>query len=322
MKTKKSWIEIYKQYGIFILLAVVFLAFTFASPKFLSWSNVINILRQVSMFGIVVTGVTMIMIGGGMDLSVGMQMAVDGMLIGFMMVDMHMPIWISVIVTILIGCALGAANGIISIKLHIVPIIVTLGTMLILQGVAYLITGGYPITGMPEAFKFLGQGFIGGIPVPVIIFAIFIIFTSIIMNKTYIGRYIYALGGNKESARLAGINVDRLTVVIYTFCGFAASVAAMIMVGRTNASQPSAGSSYAFDCMTAACLGGVSIAGGEGKISGTVVGVIILGILDNGLVLLGVNTNWQSVIKGLILLTAVAIDCYQGAQKKQMVVKA
>ena len=123
--------------------------------------------------------------------------------------------------------------------------------------------------------------------------------------------------GNKEAARLAGINVDKLTVMVYTFCGFCAAIAALIMVGRTNASQPGAGSSYSFDCMTAACLGGVSIAGGEGKISGTVIGVIILGILDNGLVLMSVNTNWQSVIKGLILLAAVAIDCYQVANKKK-----
>lgn len=281
---KKNWVELYKKYGIYILLVVVFAFFAVAAPNFLAAKNVINILRQVSMFGIVVVGVCMVMIGGGMDLSVGMQMAVD---------------------------------GIIAVKMHIAPIIVTLGTMLVLQGVAYLITGGYPITGMPEAFKVIGQGYVGIIPVPVIIFVLFIIFGAILMNKTYLGRNIYALGGNKEAARLAGINVDKLTVAVYTFCGFCASIAALIMVGRTNAAQPGAGSSYSFDCMTAACLGGVSIAGGEGKISGTVIGVIILGILDNGLVLMSVNTNWQSVIKGLILLAAVAIDCYQVVNKNR-----
>ena len=304
---KKNWVELYKKYGIYILLVVVFAFFAVAAPNFLAAKNVINILRQVSMFGIVVVGVCMVMIGGGMDLSVGMQMAVDGMLIGYMMVNLNVPV----------PLALGAANGIIAVKMHIAPIIVTLGTMLVLQGVAYLITGGYPITGMPEAFKVIGQGYVGIIPVPVIIFVLFIIFGAILMNKTYLGRYIYALGGNKEAARLAGINVDKLTVAVYTFCGFCASIAALIMVGRTNAAQPGAGSSYSFDCMTAACLGGVSIAGGEGKISGTVIGVIILGILDNGLVLMSVNTNWQSVIKGLILLAAVAIDCYQVVNKNR-----
>lgn len=315
---KTTWVDIYKKYGIYILLLVVFGFFSVTAPNFLSYSNAINILRQVSMFGIVVVGVSMVMIGGGMDLSVGMQMAVDGMLVGYMMVNLNVPPLLASLITIVIGCVLGAANGIIAVKLHIAPIIVTLGSMLVLQGVAYLITGGYPITGMPEGFKVIGQGHIGPIPVPVIIFLIFVIFGAVVMNKTYLGRHIYALGGNKEAARLAGINVDKLTVMVYTFCGFAASIAALIMVGRTNASQPGAGSSYSFDCMTAACLGGVSIAGGEGRISGTVIGVIILGILDNGLVLMSVNSNWQSVIKGAILLAAVAIDCYQGSTKKKV----
>ncbi len=315
-QTKKTWIDYYKKYGIYIFLAVVFIFFAIAAPNFLTSKNVINILRQVSMFGIVVMGVTFVMIGGGMDLSVGGQMAVVGMLLGYLMVNMEVPVTLAIIISVAVGCMFGMLNGMIAIKLNMAPIIVTLSMMLVLQGVAFLITGGYPITGMPESFVMIGQGYIGIIPVPVIIFIVFIIFGWVLMNKTYLGRHIYALGGNKEAARLAGINVERLTVMIYTFTGFAASIAAIIMVGRTNAAQPGAGSSYPFDCMTAACLGGISISGGEGKISGVVVGVIILGILDNGLVLMGVNSNFQSVVKGLILLLAVAIDCYQGKNKK------
>ncbi len=315
---KKSWIDIYKKYGIWILLVVVFGFFSLAAPGFLTFKNVINILRQVSMFGIVVVGVSMVMIGGGMDLSVGAQMAVDGMLLGVMLTQMNLPIWLSVVITVAVGCCLGAFNGMVAVKLHIAPIIVTLGSMLMLQGIAYLITGGYPITGMPDAFKYIGQGYVAGvIPVPVIVFVVFILFGTVVMNKTYLGRSIYALGGNKEAARLAGIHVEKLTVMVYTFSGFCAAIAALIMVARTNASQPGAGSSYSFDCMTAACLGGISIAGGEGKISGTVIGVIILGMLDNGLLQMSINTNWQSVIKGAILLVAVAIDCYQGGEKKK-----
>lgn len=316
-QTKKTWIDYYKKYGIYIFLAVIFVFFAVAAPNFLSAKNVINILRQVSMFGIVVIGVTFVMIGGGMDLSVGGQVAVVGMVLGYLMVNLNMPIIPAALIAVALGCLLGMINGVVAIKLNIAPIIVTLSMMLILQGVAYLITGGYPITGMPKNFVWIGQGYIAGfLPVPVLIFVAFIIFGWIVMNKTYLGRYIYALGGNKEAARLAGINVNKLTVFIYMFAGFAASIAALIMVGRTNASQPGAGSSYPFDCMTAACLGGISIQGGEGKISGVVVGVIILGILDNGLVLMGVNSNFQSVVKGLILLVAVAIDCYQIKAKK------
>ena len=302
-KTKTSWIDLYKKYGIYIFLVVVCAFFSVAAPNFLSASNLINILRQVSMFGIVVIGVTMVMIGGGMDLSVGGQMAVVGMVVGFLLVKLTLPIPVTALVGILTGIAFGTVNGIVAIKLKIMPIIVTLSTMLILQGVAYLITGGYPITGMPKPFLMLGQGYIGPIPIPVIIFVLFILFGWIVMNKTYLGRMIYALGGNKEAARLAGINVDKLTVMVYAFAGFAASIAA--------------GSSYPFDCMTAACLGGISIAGGEGKISGAVIGVIIIGVLDNGLVLMGVNSNFQSVVKGIILLLAVAIDCYEAKNKKK-----
>lgn len=315
-QNKKSWIDIYKKYGIYIFLVAVFVFFAIFAKNFLAVNNIINILRQVSMFGIVVIGVTIVMIGGGMDLSVGGQMAVVGMIVGYLMVKLNFNIMISVIIAVAVGCAFGAFNGIVAIKLNIMPIIVTLSTMLILQGVAYLITGGYPITGMPSSFVGIGQGYLGPIPIPVIIFIVFIAFGWIVMNKTYFGRQIYALGGNKEAARLAGINVNRLTVLVYTFAGFAASIAALIMVGRTNASQPGAGSTYPFDCMTAACLGGVSIQGGEGKISGAVVGVIIIGMLDNGLVLMGVNSNFQSVVKGIILLVAVAIDCYQAKTKR------
>lgn len=315
-QTKKTWIDYYKKFGIYILLVAVFVYFAIFAPNFLSYKNVINILRQVSMFGIVVIGVSAVMIGGGTDLSVGGQIAVVGMILGYLMVNMKVPMVLAMLIGIGVGIAFGALNGVLAIKLHIAPIIVTLSMMLVLQGVAYLITGGYPITGMPELFTKIGQGYIGIVPIPVIIFIIFIVFGWIVMNKTYMGRHIYALGGNKEAARLAGINVNKLTIFIYAFTGFAASIAAIIMVGRTNASQPGAGSTYPFDCMTAACLGGISIAGGEGKISGVVVGVIILGILDNGLVLMGVNSNFQSVVKGLLLLVAVAIDCYQGHGKK------
>lgn len=309
-------LEIYKKYGTYIFLAVLIAVFSILAPNFLSATNFINILRQVSIFGIVVTGVSMVMIGGCMDLSVGAQLAVDGMLAGTLMVTLGLPIPVAVILTILLGLVLGAVNGIIAVKLNIAPLIVTLGTMLVLQGVAYLITGGYPITGMPEAFKYIGQGYISVIPVPVIIFAIFVAFGWIVMNRTYLGRYIYALGGNKEAARLAGIDVDKLTIMMYSFCGFASAIASLILVGRTNASQPGAGSSYSFDCMTAACLGGISIRGGEGKISGTIVGVLVLGILDNGLLLLSVNSNAQSVVKGLILLIVVALDSIQIVNKK------
>ena len=310
-KRKLSWIDIYKKVGIYLILVVIFIFFSVTTSNFMDPSNIMNIIRQVSMFGIVVIGVTAVMLGGGMDLSVGGQIAVIGMIAGYMMVNLQINVVVTVLACLVIGVLFGMINGVLSIKLNIMPIIVTLGSMLILNGVAYLITGGLPITSMPEGFKMLGQGYIGPIPIPVIIFIAFIIFGWIIVNKTYIGRHLYAQGGSKEAARLAGININKLTVAMYAFSGLASAVAALILVSRTNSSQPGAGSDYPFDCMTAACLGGISMQGGEGKISGAIVGVFIIGILNNGLVLMGVNTHFQSVVKGIILLVAVAIDAYQ-----------
>ena len=183
-KTSNKFITFYKKFGIYVFLVAVVIIFSIIAPNFLSVANLINILRQVSIFGIVVIGVTMVMIGGGMDLSVGGIMAVVGMVMGYCMVNVGLPIPVAVIIGIALGVAFGAINGVVAIKLHIAPIIVTLAMMLVLQGVAYLITGGYPITGMPKAFLTVGQGYIGPVPIPVILFVIFIVFGWIVMNKT------------------------------------------------------------------------------------------------------------------------------------------
>jgi ribose transport system permease protein len=188
--------------------------------------------------------------------------------------------------------------------------------MLILQGLAYVITGGYPIFGLPHNFSFLGQGYIGNIPFPVIIFILVAAGAWFLLNKTYFGRYVYAMGGNPEAARLAGVNIDRMRIAVFGLCGFVTSIASLIMLSRTNSAQPGAGSSYPFDCMTAAVLGGISFAGGEGNISGAIVGVLIIGVLNNGLLLMGVDSNWQSVVKGIVLVAAVGIDSVQRKSKK------
>lgn len=303
--------DFYKKYGIYCVFAILFIYFSIFANNFLSLNNVINILRQVSMFGIVVVGVTLIMISGAADLSVGGQMAVVGMIAGTLMINYNLPIWITVIISLAIGTLFGAINGIIAVKLNIFPMIVTLGTMLILQGAAFMVTGGYPIFGLPEGFSFLGQGYIGPIPVPVIFFIITVIIGSVILNKTYFGRYLYAMGGNPNAAHLAGIKVERMRVYVYMIGGFMTSIAALIMLSRSNSAQPSAGASYPFDSMTAACLGGVSIAGGAGSIGGAVVGVLIIGILNNGLQLMGIDSNLVNIIKGAVLIAAVGIDCIQ-----------
>lgn len=304
-------LKFYKKYGIYVILLVVFALFSILEPVFLSLDNVINILRQISMFGIVVVGVTFVMIGGGSDLSVGGQVAVNGMLAAVLMVNYSVPPAITVIICILVGTAFGALNGFIGAKLKIFPLVVTLCTMLILQGVAQVITGGYPIFGLPESFAFIGQGYLGPIPVPVILFVLIVAVAWFVLNKTYFGRHIYAVGGNQEASRLAGIHVEKMQIALYAICGFITSIGAMVMLSRTNSAQPTAASTYPFDCMTAACLGGITFGGGNGNILNSIVGVLIIGILNNGLLLMGVNVNYQTIIKGVVLLMAIAIDALQ-----------
>lgn len=308
--------KFYKKYGIYLLLAIVVTFFSLFASNFLSFDNFMNVLRQVSMFGIVVIGVTFVMISGGADLSVGGQMAVNGMIAGLLMAKAGMNMVVVFLICMVVGAIMGALNGYISVKLNIFSMIVTLGTMLMLQGIAYVITGGYPIFGIPKEFTFLGQGYIGPVPFPVVVFAVIVLIAWFVLNRTYFGRYIYALGGSPEAARLAGINVNTMRIVVFGICGFITAIASMLMLSRTNSAQPGAGSSYPFDCMTAAVLGGISFAGGEGNIGGAVVGVLIIGVLNNGLQLMGMDANWQGVIKGIVLIAAVGIDCYQSKAKK------
>jgi ribose transport system permease protein len=309
-------LDIYKKYGIYFIFLLVFLIFSLLAKNFLSIDNLLNILRQVSMIGIVVVGITFVMIGGGADLSVGGQMAVGGIITAILMVKFGVAILPACLVCLLVCTFLGFLNGFITVKLNMFSLVVTLGMMLILQGLAYVITGGYSVFGFPEAFKFLGQGYIWVIPVPVIIFIVVVAIAWFILENTYLGRQVYAMGSNPEAARLAGINLDKMTMLVFTLCGLVTGISSLIMLSRINSGQPSAGASYPFDCMTAAVLGGISFGGGEGKLLGAVMGVLIIGVLNNGMILMGVDAYWQGVIKGIVLIAAVGIDTIQRRTKK------
>ena len=311
--------KFYKKYGIYCVLLIVLVFFSLASKSFLSARNLINILRQISMIGIVCVGVAIVIISGGSDLSVGGQMAIGGILGAHLMVNLGCPIIVAVLAVLLLTTCLGMINGLICNTFAMNPLIVTLGNMLVLNGLAIVVTNGSPIFGLPEKYKWLGQGYIGFIPTPVIIYIIIIALGIILLNKTYLGRYFYAMGGNPAAARTAGINVEKFRLVSYMICGFLTGIASLIMLSRVNSAQPTAGSSYPFDCMTAVCLGGIAISGGEGSMQGAVIGVIIIGVLDNGLQLIGCDANLISSVKGLVLLAAVAIDSYQ---KKAKITKA
>ena len=305
-----NFYKFYKKFGLYTILVLVFLFFSIFAKHFFSVNNFINILRQVSIFGTAVIGAAIVMIAGQADMSVGGMVAMGGIFSALAMTEWGLPIWLTMLLTIVLCCLMGVLNGWLTVTFYIPGFIATLGMMLVLNGMAYVISGGYAIFGLPSAYSFLGQGYVGPIPVPVIIFVLVCVFGTFLMTKTYFGRNIYALGGNPAAANLAGINVRKVTMIAYVICGFTASLAALMQLSRSNSAQPGVGGNYPFDCMSAAVLGGISMSGGKGKIYGAIVGVLIIGILNNGLQLMGCDANLVDVVKGVILIFAVGIDCF------------
>lgn len=309
MINKVNLSRIYGRYGVFIILAVEIIIFSLISSNFLTINNLLSVGRQVSFIGIAAVGATLLMIAGGIDISNGAMLALSGVICTYLMVHYGLPIAVSVIVSLVIGVIFGAISGIASAKFHVSPFISTLGMATILKGIAYLITGSKPVFGFDQSFKFLGQGYIFKFfPLPLLIMIIVFVFGYWVLNHTTIGRYIYAIGGNKEAARLAGINTAKYTILVFATSGFFAAGAGVLMAARLGSGQPSIGTDFPMDVITAIVLGGVNITGGTGKISGVVAGVFIMGILSTGMIIAGLNDYWQWVVKGIVLIFAVAMS--------------
>lgn len=295
---------------IFLVLIILCLFFSVMNPKaFLTMDNFFVVMRQVSMLGITAVGMTLVMIVGGFDLSVGTLQGLVGAAVGSFMVTYGLPIWVSIILTIIVGILIGTINGLIVTRLKVNPFITTLSTMTIIKGVAFAYTGAYPVYGFDESFKMLGQGYLFGIiPIPVVIMFIVFGIGMFILNKTYIGRNLYAVGGNEEATRLSGINVKNAKLISFIICSAFASLAGIILASRLNSGQPAAGSGFEFDVITACVLGGISLDGGEGKLTGVLFGVLIIGVLGNGMIILSIDEYYQWIIKGLVMIAAVAMD--------------
>ncbi|OQY34497.1 MAG: ribose ABC transporter permease [Spirochaetaceae bacterium 4572_59] len=300
--------NILKTFGIVIVLVVLVIFFGLSTDTFFKVGNLFNVARQVSLLGIVAVGMTFVMLTGGIDLSVGSILAVVGVSVAKMMVVYGVHPVAAVTAGMLIGTALGFLNGYLVVKIDIPPLIATLGMMTIARGMSFIITSGLPIYNLPDGFQFLGQGYIGVIPFPVIVMALVFFLGSVLLNQTFLGRYFYALGGNEEAARLSGIDTKKYKLLVYSLVGFMGSIAAILLLSRINSGQPTAGSGFELDVVTAVVLGGVSISGGEGKLSGVLCGVLIMGVLSNGLLIMNIGEYYQAVIKGIVLLTAVGFD--------------
>ena len=304
-------LNILKKYTIFFVLLLLIVFFSIIKPEFCTLRNFINILTQQSYVIIASVGLAFIMISGGMDLSIGYQMSLVSVLVAIAIMWWGLPIPLAIIFGLAVGICLGLINGIASIKLKVHPLIITLGTMTIFQGASYIISNSNPIFGLPKSFKFLGQGRLLGIPVCVIIMIIVVLIASFILNKTYFGRYTYAIGSNEEATHLAGVNVNRIKKIIFSICGFFVALSSILLLARSGSATSALGVGTEFTGMTAAVLGGVSFKGGSGKISGVVVGVLILGILSSGMQIIGLGTYPQYIAKGIVLLAAIGLDNYQ-----------
>lgn len=291
-----------------LVLCVLLAVLPATSSSFLSTQNMFNILRQISTNMLIACAMTMVIILGGIDLSVGSIIALSGVVAAGCVSRYELPIAVALIAGALVGVVIGVFNGFVICKTTIPPFIVTLATMNIARGLAKVYTGGSPVRVVTKEWQFIGAGYIGPVPVPVIIMIIAIIITALMMNKTKLGRHIYAVGGNTQAAEFSGIKVARVKFIVHAYAGLMAGLAGIILASRMYSGQPTAGEGAEMDAIAAVVVGGTSMAGGSGKIGGTIIGALIIGVLNNGLNLMNVNSFWQDVVKGVVILLAVFID--------------
>lgn len=310
-------VRILKERAIFVVMFVLFLFFTIATDTFCTMNNLLNIARQVAVLGIASIGMTMVILTGGIDLATGSIITFVNIVTAYFMVNMGMNMWLAILIALVASTLIGLLNGLAVANLNMPALIVTFASQTVFEGLAYIICGGIPIFGFSKAFCFIGQGYVGGIPVPIILLVIAFLVGGFILVKSYFGRYIYAVGGNEEAAELSGIRVKHVKYMVYSLSGLFAGIAGIVMLSRTNSGQPTAGKGYEFDVITAVVLGGVSVNGGSGKISNVLAGVLIIGMLSNGMVLLNVSSYAQMVVKGIILVLAVGFDCVQQLSMKK-----
>ncbi|MCI0521946.1 MAG: ABC transporter permease [Chloroflexi bacterium] len=315
----KEWLRLFFQkYAIVLILLAMVLLVSALSPAFLQPRNLLNVVRQISVIGLIGMGVTMAIISTGIDLSSGSVLALSAVIAASLAQrpdweaakypGLVLPIIVPVLVGLGVGLVCGWINGFLVAKFKIPPFIATLGMMTVARGFALLYSDGRPISSLTEAYNFIGQGELFGIPFPILILVVMAVVTQIMLNNTRFGRYIYAVGGNEQAARVSGLNIDRVKIGIYTFAGLLSGLAGIVLSSRISSGQPGLGQGYELDAIASAVIGGTSLAGGVGTVWGTMVGALIIGVLNNGLDLLNVSAYWQQIVKGSIIVIAIIID--------------
>ncbi len=296
-----------RNFGSIIALVFLCLVLVASTETFIATQNLLSVLRNICVNVLIAFGMTCVLIQGGIDLSVGSTVAASGVM-AVQMANAGMPIAVCILVALLFGAVLGLFNGTVISHTTLPPFIVTLSTQIIVRGVSYILTGGQPTQCNNEAFNNLGTGYLLGVPIPVVIVALVMVVLFFIINRTSFGRHVYAVGGNKEAARFAGVNVKWVQMRVYMISGITAALAGIVLAARLYSGQPNVGEGFERDAIAASVLGGTSFNGGIGTLGGTVIGGLIIGVLNNGMNLLKINTYWQYVVKGGVILGAVYVD--------------
>jgi ribose transport system permease protein len=304
---KIDFSRIMRSYGIVIAFIIICILMTILSPVFLTVTNILNVVRQSSIFGVMAIGMTFVILTGGIDLSVGSILAVAGAIAAGMLKGGAgiVPV---VLLALIIGIGCGLANGLLITLGRIAPFVVTLGMMSIARSLTLIYTKGYPISGFTGAFRFIGGGDLVAIPFPIIVFILTVVVAWLILTQTRLGRYTYAIGGNEETVKLSGINADFYKTIVYVISGITAAMSALILTSRLNSAEPVAGQGYELDVIAAVVIGGTSLNGGRGSVWGTLIGALLIGVINNGMNLLGISPYFQLLVKGLIIIGAVLLD--------------
>ena len=310
--TRQKFKNFASNYTILMMFIIFCIIMIFASEYFATWRNIRNILRQTSINGLLSIGMTFVILTGGIDLSVGSVLAFGGVVSASLVSkasggEIYSPT-VAIMAAMGVGIIMGAITGILVAKWKVAPFVASLGMLSVARGLTYIYTDGMPIPKIDRAFLFIGKGSVLGLPMPVFIFAIVVLISYIVLKKTRYGRYIYAVGGNEQSARISGINTKLIIFSVYVISGLLAAFGGAILTARTTAGLPQAGQSYELDAIAAVVIGGTSLKGGQGSLVGTVIGALIIGVVNNGLDILGVSSYYQQVVKGSIIVIAVLID--------------
>lgn len=307
----KKFVNFLKEYSIFAILVVLAVIFSMGNPAFLKPSNILTILRQSCIMGILGMGEMSLIVVGGLNLSMGACVALATVLLAVFTVNMGLPWGVAILISVVINTVIGFLTGVIINKTKIIPMIGTLAISNLVSGVAYIICNGLPISGIPNSLKFFYQGSVGFMPMPIIIAAVVIIIMGIMFKFTYFGRQIFATGSNREAARLSGVNADKIFIAAYTICGFMCSIAGLLMLGRMGSGTANTANTVDMEVLSALVIGGVSMLGGEGKVTKAVGGFLLITMLTNGMTLNGVNEYVQKVVTGGVFLLSVVLDSYQ-----------